>query len=317
MTDDGPRVVLFAAAPEALEREIRSAVPGIDLGVCRTEAELARDLPGAEVLLCTKLPPAALSDATRLRWIQVTSAGIEGLLPVRDRIAALSVTNARGVHVDLMADHAIAVMVMLQWDFPGLLRSQAAGRWDRGPRAPLAGRTLGVLGPGAIGAEIGRRAAAFGMRVIGVSRSGAPLPGFDAVHPVAGLHSVLPDCDFVCVVVPATPETRHMIGARELGLMKRTAFLLNVSRGSLVDEAALIAALRAGEIAGAGLDVFEQEPPAPDNPLWSMPNVIMTPHISGMTTDNAPRVAALFAENLGRFRAGETLRNLVRLDRGY
>jgi phosphoglycerate dehydrogenase-like enzyme len=137
------------------------------------------------------------------------------------------------------------------------------------------------------------------------------------VHPNTDLHRVLPDCDFVCIVVPAMPETRHMIGARELELMKRTAFLLNISRGSLVDEAALICALRAGAIAGAGLDVFEQEPPVPDNPLWSMPNVIMTPHISGMMLENAARVAALFAENLGLYRAGQPLRNIVRLERGY
>jgi len=314
-----PRVLLFHPRVEEFTGPLRAAVPGLELQVAGDLSSLRRHLPEAEILLCTELPPEGVERTPeRLRWIQLCSAGVDGLLPARDRIGNVVVTNARGIHAGLMADYALAVMVMLQWDFPGLLRDQAERRWRRDPKSPLAGKTLGVIGPGSIGAEIGRRAHEFGMNVLGVRRSGLDCPpGFLRMYRYERLDEVLPECDFVCITAPETPETRHMFGEKQFRTMKRTAFLLNISRGGLVDEAALIAALQEGLIAGAGLDVLEKEPPDPSNPLWTMPNVIITPHISGMTEGYAERVASLFAENFKRYLSGQPLRNVVDLERGY
>jgi phosphoglycerate dehydrogenase-like enzyme len=216
-----------------------------------------------------------------------------------------------------MADHILAAMVMLQWDFPRILQDQAARRWRREPKVALAGQTLAVVGAGAIGGEIGRRASHFGMRVLGVRRSGAPLPDFDKVFQPQQLDGVLAQSDFVCAALPATGETNQLFGAAQFARMKAGSFFMNIARGSVVNEPALIDALRTGHLAGAALDVFEKEPPDPDNPLWTMPNVIMTPHISGMLCTNEERLVGIFAENLRRYRAGEPLRNVVDLARGY
>lgn len=314
-----PPALLFHPRIDEFAGPLREAVPELDLALAHDLAELKERLRETEILLCTQLPAEALAGGVgRLRWIQLTSAGVEGVLPVRELLGNVVVTNARGIHAELMSDYALAVMVMLQWDFPRLLRDQAERRWRREPKASLAGSTLGIVGPGAIGAEIGRRAAAFGMRVIGVRRSGRQRPpGFADMFASEELDDVLPQCDFVCIVVPDTPQTRGMFGQNQFRAMKDTAFLINISRGSLVDEPALIEALREKSIAGAGLDVFEKEPPEPGNPLWRMPNVIMSPHISGMMDVNAERVAALFADNLSLYTRAESLRNIVDLERGY
>ena len=166
-------------------------------------------------------------------------------------------TNARGIHGDLMADYAIGVMVMLQFGFPRLLRLQQARTWQHQYTEPLAGKTLGVLGVGAIGGEIARRGAAMGMTVLGMRREPRPAEGVARMFGPDGLGELLPRCDFVVVVVPATPETRRMLGERELRAMRRGAHLINVARGSVVDEAALVRALADGWLGGAALDVFE------------------------------------------------------------
>lgn len=314
-----PPVLLFHSRVEEFVEPLKAAFPGLELQIADDLASLRKYLPEAEILLCTNLPPEALEQTPdRLRWIQLCSAGVDGVLPARDRIGNVVVTNVRGIHAELMADYALAVMVMLQWDFPALLRDQAERRWRRQPKSALAGKTLSVIGPGSIGAEIGRRANEFGMKVLGVRRSGLDShPGFLRMYPNERLDEILPECDFVCITAPETPETRHMFGEKQFRAMRRTAYLLNISRGGLVDEADLIAALQEGLIAGAGLDVLEKEPPDPDNPLWAMPNVIITPHISGMTEDYAERVASLFADNLKRYLSGQPLQNVVDLERGY
>ena len=184
-------------------------------------------------------------------------------------------------------------------------------------KAALAGKTLGGVGAGAIGAEIGRRASHFGMRVLGIRRSGEPLPDFEAVVRPDRLLEVLAQSDFVCVTVPATDATSRLIGPEQFRAMKAGAFFVNIARGSVVDEAELIRALRDGSLAGAALDVYEKEPPEDDNPLWDMPNVIMTPHISGMLDTNEERLVSIFADNLVRYRSGAPLRNMVDLARGY
>ena len=312
-----PRIVVFHPRADAYADAILQAAPDADLRVVIDPAQLGAEVAEAEVLVTVSFPPEAASQAQRLRWIQMTSAGIDPLLPWRDRLGHCTITNARGMHADQMADYAMAAMFMLHWDMPRILRDQAGAVWRREPKAPLAGRTLGIVGLGAIGQEIARRAQCAGMEVLGVNRSGAAVASVAEVHGQERLYDVLPRCDFVLLVVPATAETRGLIDAASLRLMKPTACLVNFARGSVVEEQALIDALRDGTIKAAVLDVFAVEPLPAESPLWSMPNVILTPHIAGMSDDYETRFAASFAANLARYRLGKPLLNTVHLARGY
>jgi phosphoglycerate dehydrogenase-like enzyme len=312
-----PRTVVYHPNADLFRDLLAKAVPELAPATATSADDLSKVLPDAEVLICFELSAREAASARCLRWIQVTSAGVERILPAREQLSQVLVTNARGIHSELMADHVLAAMVMLQWDFPRILRDQRERRWRREPKAALAGKTLGVVGAGAIGAEIGRRASHFGMRVLGIRRSGEPLPDFEAVVRPDRLLEVLAQSDFVCVTVPATDATSRLIGPEQFRAMKAGAFFINIARGSVVDEAELIRALRDGSLAGAALDVYEKEPPEDDNPLWDMPNVIMTPHISGMLDTNEERLVSIFADNLVRYRSGAPLRNMVDLARGY
>ena len=188
---------------------------------------------------------------------------------------------------------------------------------DTSRHGPLAGKTLGIVGVGAIGSEIARRARSFRMKVVGVKRNPLPMPEVNQIFGPDRLHEMLSLADFVVILVPATPETYRMIGESELRAMKRTAYLVNIARGTVLVESALVRALQENWIAGAVLDVFEKEPLPGDSPLWTIENVLVTPHLSGNLRDYANRVMAIFTENYQRWKAGNQLLNVVDLERGY
>ena len=311
------KLLIYHARAEELRRLVTERVNGLDVAAGFDDATLERHIGDAEALLAWKFPLAALERARALRWIQLSSAGAEQLLPARDRLGRIVVTNTRGIHVDLMADYAFAAMVALNMHFPKFFANQQARTWEQRLSVPLAGRTLGVIGAGAIGGEIARRGAAFGMQVLAVKRTATPVEGAAEVVAPDRLHDVLGRSDFAVLVVPQTAATRGMIGEAALRAMKPTGYLVNIARGSVVDEAALVHALRKQWIAGAALDVFEEEPLSADSPLWSLPNVIVTPHVAGEPADYARRVAEVFVDNLMRVRRGEPFRNVVDFDRGY
>lgn len=312
-----PRIFVYHPNADRFQSWIQDIHPESDVVVGFDEAALERHLPDAEILLTFgRLKGAALSKATKLRWLQTTSAGIDSLVAGKDALKNVTVTNARGLHADIIGDYVIGAITMLHWGFPGLLRDQANKNWNYHVTPTLNGRTLGIVGLGAIGAEVARRAEAMKMRVIGVRRSSGH-DGVDHVYSVDRLNDVLAECDFVVLLVPGTAETDKLIGEAQLAAMKKTAFLINVSRGSVVDEPALVAALRKGTIAGAMLDVFEKEPLPPDSPLWEMPNVVMTAHIAGSRTDYDEGIRDIFLDNLERYLSGATLRNQVDVVRGY
>ncbi|HLE43395.1 MAG TPA: D-2-hydroxyacid dehydrogenase [Methylomirabilota bacterium] len=311
------KVVVYHRRAAEYVRLIRERCVGADAVAADGEAELREALHDADALLAFQFPVQCLEAGRRLRWLQLTSAGAEHLLPAREWLRGVAVTNSRGIHADVMADYTFGVLVMLHWDFPRLSRNQQARRWEPRSTKPLRGKTLGVVGVGAIGREIARRAPAFGMSVQGVRRSGVPVPEVGRMFGPEGLREMLPSCDFVVLVTPETNETRSLLGERELRAMKRTAYLVNVARGSAVDEGALIRALREGWIAGAALDVFAQEPLPDDHPVWDLSNVIVTPHIAGEPDAYVERVMEIFADNYRRLAAGEPLRNPVDLAQGY
>lgn len=278
-------------------------------------------------VLCTFGPPAdTLAIAPNLRWVALASAGADGALRaglVRPSGQPI-VTTASGVHAVPISEHVFGVLLMWAHRWPALLALQREARWPESRtelRADeLHGATLGLIGLGAIGRRIAHLGRAFGMRVVATRRSAAPGaadPDVDELLPVARLLDLLRQADYVVIAAPDTAETRRLIGADELAAMKPTAFLVNIARGGIIDEDALIAALQTHVIAGAGLDVFAHEPLPPESPLWRLPNVIASPHISGLTASYSRRFTDILLDNLARYRAGQPLRNLVHADRGY
>lgn len=312
------RVTVLSAV--RLEERHRRAILGagdVELLESRPDAPAwAPHVARAEVLFTGALPPGALADAPRLRWVQCMYAGVDRLLP---QLAGRPVllTSARGLHVHTMADHALLLMLAFARHLPRFLRQQERAAWEPAPARELRGGCLLVVGLGAIGTEIARRAVAFGLRVIGVKRHPAPVEGVEAVYGPDRLHEALARADWVVLTCPLTPETRGLIGRRELQAMKPGAVLINLARGEVVDEAALVEALSSGHLGGAGLDVFAREPLPPDSPLWRLPHVIVTPHVAGSLPDYVDRTVALFVDNLRRYLDGQPLRNVVDPERGY
>ncbi|MDP9237849.1 MAG: D-2-hydroxyacid dehydrogenase [Chloroflexota bacterium] len=262
-----------------------------------------------------------LSDvAPRLQWIQLTSAGADRLLNSGFIEGGVTVTTVSGLHATPIGEYILTVMLMWVKGAPQTMRAQLKREWTRFAPRELHGKTVGIVGIGHIGAEAGRLAKAFGCKVIATKRSATAEtsePYADAIYPASELHRVLSESDFVVVCVPLTPETRGMIGEPELRAMKADALIVNIARGPVIVEEALLRALRERWIAGAALDVFDQEPLPPEHPLWDMENVILTPHISGGTEIYNQRAVEIFADNLCRYLAGEPLQNVVDPARGY
>jgi phosphoglycerate dehydrogenase-like enzyme len=311
------KVLVYHSRGDTYRTLLTERFPDLEVVAGADDAVLERHLADAEMVLAWRFPVEALGRARRLRWIQLTSAGADHILSARPDLGDIVLTNTRGIHADLMADYVVGMMVALQWGFPRLLRQQQAREWRQQYTEPLAGKRLGVVGVGAIGGEIARRGAAMGMTVLGMQRAPRPMTPIARMFGPDELGAMLAECDVVVLVVPATPATHRMVGERELRRMPRTAYLINIARGSVVDEGALVRALSEGWIAGAALDVFETEPLPPTSPLWSMDNVIVTPHISGEPDDYPRRAMSVVEENIRRWRAGRPLLNVVDPARGY
>lgn len=277
-------------------------------------ASLAARIAGSEVLFIwdTELLASVWVNAGRLRWVQSASAGVDSLLfPDLIRSEVL-VTNARGIFDEAIAEWVLGAMLAFDKGILGAIHRQNAGVWEHRPTGRLAGRRLLVVGPGPIGRACARLALAAGMRAEAVGRSARGADeDFEAVHGPEGFHDALGRADHVLNALPLTPETRHLFDPAAFAAMRPSARFLNVGRGGTVDEGALTEALRQGLIAGAALDVFEEEPLPRESPLWEMENVIVSPHMSGDREGWEGAVVELFAENLDRYARGEPLRNLV------
>ena len=239
----------------------------------------------------------------KLRWIQALTTGVDHLATL-GLPRNLKITNMRGMHGPQMSELAFLYMIALSRDVPRMLENQAAAVWARWPQRLLWGKTAVIVGVGAISEELALRCKAFGMNVMGVSSGRRSAPGFDEIAPRNQLASAAAKADFLIVLAPLAAETRRLVGKGVLAAMRPEAVLINIARGPVVDEAALILALQEGRISGAGLDVFETEPLPPASPLWSMKNVIITPRIGGMSDVYAEQASAYLVENVRRFVAG-------------
>jgi len=278
---------------------------------------LEEGLREAEVLVAAHVDARDLAArAPHLRWIQSTSAGVEKLVPLLP--AEVVLTNASGVHGPKGGEYAMTAILMLNHGVPHFVTSQRARRWDPVFTSTITGRTVVIVGVGRIGGEVARLARRFGLRVLGVRRSGRPHRWVHRMFTTKGLRAALRQADFVVVTTPLTPETRGLIGAKELDCLPRHAGLVNLGRGAVVDYDALSAKLWTRELSGAVLDVFPEEPLPPESPLWSTPNVILSPHCA--VDDGQAYVARcldIFFDNLRRYLAGRPLRNVVDRGRGY
>jgi len=304
---------------------------------CHEAEEVEQVLEDGVEVLYTVYLPADLNRAPDLKWVQLHTAGLDHLLDHPLMKSDILLTTTSGIHATPIAEYVFASILAFNRRVPQMLTYQSRrewpqGRWNLFARPELRNRTLGIIGYGSIGREVGRIARCFGMRVVATKRSvsqmrdgGYVVQGtgdrkgalLDEAFPPERLSDMLGLCDYVVVSVPLTPETRELIGEAELRAMKPSAYLVNISRGETVDEAALIRALQEGWIAGAGLDVFEEEPLPSDSPLYDLENVILSPHVSGFTLRYDERACDLFAENLSRYLTGEPLLNLVDKERGY
>ena len=309
--------------------QILKEAAGTEIVIVTTSDELSVYLSGAEILCSYTVPANWRILAPKLRWLQFPGAGVDSLAStgLLEADSGVIVTTAAGIHATTISEYVFGSMLMFNWNWPQMVRLQDEHVWARSATwyrlggHELAGQTLGIVGLGSIGQRIAQLGRAFGMRVLGTRRSiqnqGDQELDVDQSFPSEQLHELLRLSDYVVISVPLTRKTEKLIGETELRIMRRNAYLVNIARGRVIDEQALVRALREGWIAGAGLDVTEEEPLPSESPLYSMPNVILTPHISGNSAHYDTRLAALFADNLKRYSVGQQLQNQYDPSRGY
>jgi D-2-hydroxyacid dehydrogenase (NADP+) len=248
-----------------------------------------------------------LQKAARLKWVQALGTGLDNLVDLPSLRPDVIVTNLRGIHGAPVSESAMLSMLAFARRFPRSVRAQQQRKWERWPSSLLRGKTVGIFGVGSIALDLAPRCRAFGMRVVGISSAPERRPaGFDEMRSRVDLASAVADLDFLVLLTPLTSATSHCVDARVFDAMKPTSYLINVARGGVVDEAELLAALTQGRIAGAALDVFEQEPLPPDHPLWTMENVIITPHLGGYNDEYVADATPIISHNMACFLAGRT-----------
>lgn len=318
-----PRIILHNADTALLAAALRAAHPQVDFRECQTYADLPAVIASyrPDVVYSVRFagsdefPRDALLGAQGPRWIANGGAGTDHY--GQWDTAKTTITNGAGVAADMMAEYILGGFLHFTLDIPGLQRDKAAKVWNARTVAPLAGKTLAIVGLGHTGQAVATRAKAFGMTVLGTRATPRPMDHVDEVLAAQDLHSALPRADFTAICTPLTPTTRGLIGAVEIALMKPGVIIADVSRGGVMDQTALHDALTDGRVAGAALDVFETEPLPPDSPLWTLDNVIISPHCSSVHEGWEAASFQLFLDNLARWMRGETLVNIVDPARGY
>lgn len=309
----------------AMAEAIRSRWPAMRVVHLPNYDPLPQELPDTEIFIGYSIRAEQLKSAKRLKWVHSTAAGVAQLMYPELRDSGILVTNASGIFSIPMAEHTMGLILALARNLPDSVRFQDQSTWGQQqlwdkPQhlSEINSRILLIVGFGSIGRELARRARAFDMRVWGVTRSGRGDASLtEKIVPAPQLNDVLPEADYVVIAAPETPETKHLIGAEQLALMKPGVRLLNVGRGSLLDEAALAHALQSGRLASAAIDVTGTEPLPPESPLWKTPNLLITPHTSAISERLWDREAALLLDLLERWFGGREMINIVDFARGY
>jgi phosphoglycerate dehydrogenase-like enzyme len=317
--------VSFWQVPVSQVERLRARFPDITFTHALTDAAAHEAIATADVALASRLSPEMIARAPRLRWVHSTAAAA-GILPLPELGARnIAVTNSRGIQAGTIAEHVMGGLLLLSRRFNLMIEAQRERRWIQNDLAgslwpwSLQGKKMTIVGFGTIGQEVARRASAFGMRVTGIRRrTDLPLPAHvERMFAPHQLKDAIRDSDVLVISAPFVPETDRMIGAEHLALLNRGAIVINVARGKIIDGSALTAALESGQLGGAVLDVFDREPLESSSPLWSLPNVVVSPHSSGVRPDHWEEVIDLFMENLQRFRKDQPLLNVVDCNAGY
>ncbi len=308
--------ILVRGTPSGDEHlQISAAYPEAQVIAAEGE-EFLRQLPEADIVWGA-LRPSQIPLGKKLRLIQVLSAGVDHMLSPELMASEALLCTTSGMHQETIGEHVLGLMLCLVRKFPAHVLNQREREWRPCEPELLYGQTIGILGFGAIGQALGRRAKAMGMKVIGIRRHPAPSPYADEVLPECELDRVLPLVMHLVVALPLTPSTDLVVTRERLALLPAGAYFYNIARGKIVDEVALTELLHSGHLAGAGLDVFAEEPLPKENPLWSMPNVLITPHCAGSLPNYRERALEIFLENLRRLYLGRPLLNTVDKRAGY
>ena len=315
-----PRVEMVQGlVPTERLRRMTGVQPGSEMErrLDQLSQSFDRHIADTEVILGLWLPEDVTERAGKLRWVHSYGAGIDFMPAPKILARGITITNSSGVNSRPIAEFCIAYVLVHAKQIALRLEHQRNRRWKRETNAELGGKTLGIIGPGRIGMAVAVRAAAMEMRLLAVRRKQTPgvlLPPFERVYPREALGEMLAQCDYVLTTVGLSEATRRMIGDAEFAAMKRGAYFMNVGRGAVVDEAALARALESGQLGGAGLDVFEEEPLSPQSPLWGMPTVFITPHSTVALADYSRLSVEFFCQNLRRYLDGAPLENVIAAD---
>jgi D-2-hydroxyacid dehydrogenase (NADP+) len=310
-------VLVLEKFADVYERALKAQFSALAIHKAATMADIAVDPAAIDVLFAfgIAIDDSLIARAKNLKWIASLATGVDHFLRCPSLRRDTIVTSARGIHGPAMRETVATLMLALSRNVARLVDNKAAHRWDRGTRWPLlAGKTAVVVGIGVSGIAIGELLKAFGMRVVGVTRTPRPVAGFDAMVPTADLAQAAAQADYLINVLPGSADNRGIFSRAVFAALKAGAYFINVGRGETVDEAALIEGLRAGRIAGAGLDVFQNSPLTPDSPFWDLPNVVISPQIGGYFEGYEDEVMPLLVENMARFLAGQfgEMQNVVK-----
>jgi D-2-hydroxyacid dehydrogenase (NADP+) len=314
------RLLILLTLPEKIRMQyyngLRSEFPDIAIDLVDHHSKVDPYIGSADILLTfgAHMADHVLEKGARLKWIQALGTGVDGIVdrpPFREGVL---VTNMHGLHGDSVPEAAVMLMLALARDLPRAMRNRNARRWERYPSQLLKGKTVGVFGVGAIARSLAPKCKSFGMTVVGISSAVRGVEGFDRMVRRDDLEATVGELDFLVLLTPYSAETRGIVSARVLSAMKPGAFLVNLARGGIVDEDALLAALREKRLAGAALDVFAEEPLPEAHPFWSMDNVIVTPHLGGFHDQYAEEALPTVVDNFRKFLSGDTahMSNVVR-----
>lgn len=290
---------------ERYQKVLDKKFPGVVVHAAKNEEEVSDFIGKTEILLTVRITDGLLKKASKLQWIHTITTGVDYILNLPSLRKEVLLSCSRGIHVPQVSEFALLLMLALNRSLPQFTRNQDRKVWERWPTKLLYQKKVGILGIGAIGEAIAHKCKAFGMTVLGIDAVKRKVDAVDHFYGPEDLSRVVQEVDYFIIVVPNIPQTRKMVNAEVLSSMKPTAFLINLGRGEVVDEEALIRLLQTGRIAGAALDTFWAEPLPEDHPFWEIKNVIVTPHVGGMSDICVDQVLSIFEENLRRFLKGE------------
>lgn len=306
------KLLILEEQAEDYKKTLQARFPEISIHAAKREDEIGDFIEEMDILLAFRISDELIKKASKLKWIQSLATGVDYIVNLPSLRKEVLVTSTRGIHGPQMSEMAFLLMLSLNRNFPKMVRNQDLGVWERWPAKLLFKKRIGILGMGVIGEEIAKKAKAFEMTVYGIDIIQRKIEAVDFFYGPEDIFKVAEVVDYFIIVAPYTPQTYQIVNEKVFSVMKPTAFLINIGRGELVKEEALLEALNSKKIAGAALDTFCQEPLPSNHPFWKMKNVIITPHVGGMSDIYMEQVLTIFEENLRRFLSGER-KNLINI----